>query len=450
VAANRLRTVEVDGLLGRVLLGKYRVDAILGHGGVGVVAACTHLALNERVAIKMLRENALDSEDSVERFMREAQAAAKLRSEYVARVTDVGKLETDVPYMVMELLDGQDLGKLIQLHGSLPAPSVVDLAIQTADALAEAHSHGIVHRDIKPSNLFVVAGDDGWTIKVLDFGISKSPAASEMRLMQTQSLLGTPAYMSPEQMRSARLVDARTDIWSLGIVMYEALEGRLPFPADSFSEMCLKVCSDPQPPMSRTPPKLAHVVEKCLAKEPDERYQSMAQLARDLVRFATDPARAAMIVERADRVTRRSMSMLAIPAPVPASRPRKKWPFVAAPLLAVAIGTTLGLWVGGRGDDAAAAADVPAAVAPAPSAAPPPPPPEPTKAAAASIDTGGSDRTPDPPEINIPDPPADPPAADPAKPARPRVPFKRPVIRKQQPPVKKTTPCKADNSMYGC
>jgi serine/threonine protein kinase len=227
--------------IGQVYLGKYRVDAILGHGGMGVVAKCTHLGLNDPVALKMLRQDVLLDRDATERFMREAQAASKLRSEHVARVVDVGTFhDTGVPYMVMEFLDGHDLGELLDQRGSIPAPWASMLILQAAEALAEAHAIGIVHRDVKPSNLFVTWRPDGTAIiKVLDFGISKSPHGTDMKLTQTQSLLGTPAYMSPEQMRSARLVDQRTDIWSLGIVFYELLEGHRPFEAESFSEMCV-------------------------------------------------------------------------------------------------------------------------------------------------------------------------------------------------------------------
>ena len=161
--------------------------------------------------------------------------------------------------------------------------------LQTAEALAEAHSLGIVHRDVKPTNLFVTWRPDGSAlIKVLDFGISKSPMGTDMQLTQTQSLLGTPAYMSPEQMRSARLVDSRSDIWSLGTVFYEALEGRRPFEAESFSEMCVKVAVDPPAPMVNTPPGLQQVILRCLAKSPEQRYATMAEFARDLIPFAQD------------------------------------------------------------------------------------------------------------------------------------------------------------------
>ena len=271
---------------------------------MGVVAKCTHLGLNELVALKMLRQDVLLDRDATERFMREAQAASKLRSEHVARVVDVGTFhDSGVPYMVMEFLDGYDLGELLEQRGTIPAPWASMLMLQAAEALAEAHSLSIVHRDVKPSNLFVTWRPDGTAIiKVLDFGISKAPMGTDMQLTQTQSLLGTPAYMSPEQMRSARLVDARTDIWSLGTVLYELLEGHRPFEADSFSEMCVKVAVDQPEPMVKTSPALQQVVLRCLAKSPDQRYSSMAELGRDLIPFAQDGHGATLLVERMQRV----------------------------------------------------------------------------------------------------------------------------------------------------
>jgi serine/threonine-protein kinase len=293
--------------IGQTFLGKYRVEEILGQGGMGIVARCTHLALNEQVAVKMLRSDVLTDDDAVQRFMREAQAAVKLRSEYVARVSDVGTFENGVPYMVMEFLDGQDLGVLIDQQGHVAVQWAVDLMLQTCEALSEAHSINIVHRDIKPSNLFVTWRPDGTSlIKVLDFGISKSPMGTDMQLTQTQSLLGTPAYMSPEQMRSARLVDQRTDIWSLGTVMYELLEGHRPFDAESFSEMCVKVAVDAPLPMVHTPPALQQVVLRCLAKSPEQRYANMAELGRELVPFARDPHAAQNMVERMFRLVGRA------------------------------------------------------------------------------------------------------------------------------------------------
>ncbi|HEX5064089.1 MAG TPA: serine/threonine-protein kinase [Kofleriaceae bacterium] len=305
--AQTVKPADAGVSIGQVFQGKYRVDSIVGHGGMGVVAECTHLALNERVAIKMLRQDVLLDQDAVSRFIREAQAAVKLKSEYVARVSDVGTFENGVPYMVMEFLEGHDLGELLKQRGVLPVQWAVELMLQTAEALAEAHSLNIVHRDVKPTNLFVTWRPDGSAlIKVLDFGISKSPLGTDMQLTQTQSLLGTPAYMSPEQMRSARLVDTRTDIWSLGTVFYEILEGRRPFEAESFSEMCVKVAVDPPAPMINTPPGLQQVILRCLAKSPEQRYANMAELGRDLVPYSPDPHGAQMLVDRMARMLRRS------------------------------------------------------------------------------------------------------------------------------------------------
>jgi serine/threonine-protein kinase len=301
------RSIDAGIGLGEIFLEKYRIDAILGQGGMGIVAMCTHLALNECVAIKMLRRDVLDDVEAVERFMREAQAASKLKSEYVARVTDVGRSSANVPYMVMEYLEGHDLGQLLEERGSIALPWAVELTLQACEALAEAHSIGIVHRDVKPSNLFVTWRPDGSAlIKVLDFGISKSPIVNAMQLTQTQSLLGTPAYMSPEQMRSAHKVDTRTDIWSLGTVLYELLEGRRPFEAESFSEMCVKVAVDPPDEMTNTPLPMQQIVLRCLAKAPEQRYSSMAELASQLVPFSQDPHQAQVLVERMSRMLRRS------------------------------------------------------------------------------------------------------------------------------------------------
>jgi serine/threonine-protein kinase len=302
-----VKPIETGITIGQVFLGKYRVDAILGHGGMGVVAQCTHLQLQDRVAIKMLRPDVLGDDDAVARFTREAQAAAKLKSEYVAKVTDVGAFENGVPYMVMEYLDGQDLGNLLDERRTLPVPWATDLILQACEALSEAHAWGIVHRDVKPTNLFVTWRPDGSAlVKVLDFGISKMAMGVDMHLTQTQSLLGTPAYMSPEQMRSARLVDARSDVWSLGTVLYEAIEGRRPFEAESFSEMVVKVSVDPPIPMRNAPPALQAVIWRCLAKAPEQRYPNMAEVGRDLLPFSQDQHGGRIIVDRMERMVRRS------------------------------------------------------------------------------------------------------------------------------------------------
>ncbi len=287
---------------GTVLFGKYQVESLLGRGGMGLVYCARHLALDELVAIKVLRRDVALDEETVTRFVREAQSVAKLKSEHVARVTDVGTFEDGLPYMVMEFLQGADLGQMIEGNGAMPVSYSVDLLLQACDALAEAHSLGIVHRDIKPTNLFVSQRPDQSTIvKVLDFGISKSAGGTDLSLTQTSSMLGTPAYMSPEQMRSARTVDVRSDLWSLGTVLYELVEGRRPFAAESFSEMCVMVAIDPPIPMVRGP-SLEPLLHKCLAKNPDDRYANVAELTLDLAMFAGNPDAAHQYVTRAHRV----------------------------------------------------------------------------------------------------------------------------------------------------
>jgi len=288
---------------GSVIAGKYRVESTLGFGGMGIVLAAHHLQLDEPVAIKILRDDVRLEPEHVERFIREAQAAVRLKSENVARIDDVGMLPDGKPYMVMELLEGLDLGRLLQDAGHIAPQLAVDFVLQVCDALAEAHALGIVHRDIKPTNLFVTSRRDGTPlIKVLDFGISKAAAsASDLSLTQTSSMLGTPAYMSPEQMRNARTADARSDIWSLGTVLYELVEGTTPFIADSFAELCIAVATE-NPQDMKNAPELQPVLARSLTKTPDDRYPSIAELADDLAPFSSDPQRANRQVNRIFRL----------------------------------------------------------------------------------------------------------------------------------------------------
>ncbi|HEV7558639.1 MAG TPA: serine/threonine-protein kinase, partial [Kofleriaceae bacterium] len=224
--------------IGSVFAGKYRVERILGQGGMGVVVQATHLQLNQPVAIKFLLPEVMRNEQVVQRFLREAQAAVRLRSEHVARVLDVGALDNGAPYMVLEYLDGMDLSALARHQ--LTIGQIVDLMLQACEGLAEAHAMGIVHRDIKPANFFITRGTDGvQLLKVLDFGISKAmqDPSTDNNLTATSMVMGTPAYMSPEQIKSARSVDLRSDIWSLGVVLYELFQGVQPFQADTFGLM---------------------------------------------------------------------------------------------------------------------------------------------------------------------------------------------------------------------
>ena len=210
---------------GDVLAGKYRVEKVLGFGGMGVVVSAFRGDLEQRVAVKFLSEAAAERTDAAERFRREARAAAKIRSEHVARVLDVGTLDTGLPYMVMEFLEGNDISDELNQHPhGLPMVEAVDFMLQAIEALAEAHAAGVVHRDLKPGNIFLARRADGSRrVKVLDFGISKAlsgTSVEELSLTKTAALIGSPLYMAPEQMRSAKDVDTRADIWSLGAMLY--------------------------------------------------------------------------------------------------------------------------------------------------------------------------------------------------------------------------------------
>jgi tRNA A-37 threonylcarbamoyl transferase component Bud32 len=293
---------------GQILAGKFRIERVLGQGGMGVVVAATHIQLDERVALKFLLPEALSNPEAVARFAREARAAVKIKSEHVARVSDVGTLESGSPYMVMEYLEGRDLADWVRHSGAMRIPDAVEFVLQACEAIAEAHALGIVHRDLKPANLFVTQRVDGSPcIKVLDFGISKltSPGSnSDMGMTRTTAVMGSPLYMSPEQMSSTRNVDARTDIWALGIILYEVLTGRVPFEAETMPQLCGMILQDPPRPLRAlrqdVPEALEWVVLRCLEKNRDARFANVAQLAAALAPFG--PAGARRSAERIARV----------------------------------------------------------------------------------------------------------------------------------------------------
>jgi serine/threonine-protein kinase len=278
--------------IGDIIAEKYRIEAVLGAGGMGVVFAARHIALNGQFALKFLSSQALSNAHAVGRFYREAQAAVKLRSEHAVRVFDVGTHESGLPYMVMEYLEGGDLGRLLQTRVALSVAESIDYVVQTCAAIADAHNAGIIHRDIKPSNLFCVTRQDkSLMIKVLDFGISKVADAlvGEQGITATGNFLGSPSYMSPEQMRAPDRVDHRSDIWSLGVVLYECLTGKLPFPASTLPEICLRVAQDPPiaPSSYRAdlPAGLEAVILRCLEKDREARFPSASALAEALSSF---------------------------------------------------------------------------------------------------------------------------------------------------------------------
>ncbi len=286
---------------GDVLAGKYRVERVLGSGGMGVVVAAHHLQLDERVALKFLLPVALGNPDSVARFVREAQAAVKIKSEHVVRVTDIGELENGAPYIVMEYLEGSDLAHWLMERGPTPVEQAVDFVLQTCEAIALAHTLGIVHRDLKPSNLFCCVRPDGrLSVKVLDFGISKitRPGAHGHGVTSTTEIVGSPAYMSPEQFQSSKGVDSRTDIWSIGVILFELLTGSLPFLAETITELIVRIAMDPAPPVRSlrpdVPAGLEQAVARCLHKDREQRFPSVSALARALGDFGSRKGRASV------------------------------------------------------------------------------------------------------------------------------------------------------------
>ena len=410
-------------MVGAVLANRYRVERVLGQGGMGVVVKAMHLQLRQPVAMKFLLPEVLGNPQIVQRFLREAQAAVRLKSEHVARVIDVGSLESGAPYMVLEYLDGSDLSNFSR--GQLSIGGIVDLLLQACEALAEAHSLGIVHRDVKPANFFITRGADGAPmLKVLDFGISKTPVTDGGNLTATHGVMGTPAYMSPEQMRSSRDVDHRSDIWAMGVVLYELFQGAPPFASDTFSSMVIKVVTEPLAPMTISlPGDLAAVAYRCLEKNPALRFQNVAELARALAPYAQTETQASISVQRTRSIVGLEVHRSA-PEPRPAWRATppstlsgaagaettpptsgRRWPLLTGlGVLAGAVVLTVAILSAGRSGDGAkldgrtpaARADIavpplPVAVTPAaaPSAAPPPavapsaaPPPAATPSAA--------------------------------------------------------------------
>ncbi|MCE7892228.1 MAG: serine/threonine protein kinase, partial [Sorangiineae bacterium PRO1] len=295
---------------GTVLAGKYSVERVLGEGGMGVVVAATHLELGERVAVKFLHPDAVENEEVAQRFVREARAAVKIKSEHVARIIDVGRMDNGSPYMVMEYLAGHDLSE--EKHAAeLGIEDAIDYVIQACDAMAEAHAAGIVHRDLKPANLFLTERADGMgLVKVLDFGISKmtQPDPASLSLTKTATAMGSPLYMSPEQMRSAKTVDHRTDIWSLGVILFELLAKTTPFTGTSLPELCAAILADSPRNLRELRPEVSEelekVVLKCLERDPARRYQNVAELASALGQFA--PRRSRPLIERIGKVLSRA------------------------------------------------------------------------------------------------------------------------------------------------
>jgi eukaryotic-like serine/threonine-protein kinase len=275
---------------GEILAEKYRAERVLGAGGMGVVVRVKHIESSQIFALKFLRPSVARDPSATARFLREAEAAGRIQNPHVVQISDVGTLATGVPYLVMEYLEGITLETRLKDGPALDVATACDFALQACEGLAAAHATGIIHRDIKPANLTLCPREEqSDLVKILDFGVSKIVDENQ-GLTRTQTALGSPLYMSPEQMRSARSADARADQWSLGAVIYRMLTGKLPFSAPSLPRLCVLVMEGSFAPMKTLcpdlPDPLVAAVERCLKVDPGERHADVAALAQALAPFA--------------------------------------------------------------------------------------------------------------------------------------------------------------------
>ncbi len=270
--------------IGTILDDKYRIVRELGTGGMGAVYEGENVRIRRRVAIKLLHASVSSQAEAVMRFEREAQAAAQIGSDHICEVLDLGLLPDGTRYMVMEYLEGETLGARIKRSGRMGPLMTIPIMTQVLDALGAAHASGIIHRDLKPDNIFILPVKNGVAdfIKILDFGVSKfAQNSDEMSMTRAGAVVGTPYYMSPEQARGTSAVDARSDIYALGVLLYQASTGQVPFQAQTFNELLFKIVLEPAPPPQQYAPDLdpefSAIIQKAMAREPPQRYQSCAE-----------------------------------------------------------------------------------------------------------------------------------------------------------------------------
>ena len=369
---------DADTLQEGATLGRYEIRRLIGRGGMGCVYEAVHRDLKKRVAIKTLMPSLSANQEARVRFLREGEAASRIRHPNVVDVTDVGA-EGNTSYLVMEYLDGEDLAAMLARSGPLPVPMIADLVLQALEAIGEAHALGIVHRDLKPANLYVTRRrDQSPCVKVLDFGIAKATTGVDASLTQTSMIMGSPGYMPPEQLRSTRDAEPRSDIWALGVVMYELAAGQRPFAGETITEIALKAALEPPAPLVNVPASFAAVVYRCLEKDPARRFQHVDELAAALAPFASRSAGASMptIV---GATTPRSVAA-AVPTTLGAvasqveRAPRARSRLViVGPIVALLGAVAIVLALAVRSGDQRSAGEP--AAAPAPAAAPPAAPP---------------------------------------------------------------------------
>lgn len=266
---------------GTVIGGKYRIERALARGGMGSVWVARHVQLGSEVALKFLDPSLAASAAHRTRFEREARAAANLKSPHVVHVSDYG-FEGAAPYLVMELLEGEDVGQRLQRVGRMTIPDTARVLVQVGKALRKAHEAGIAHRDLKPANLFIARVDDEEVVKVLDFGIAKESGAALGDATKTGEVMGSPHYMSPEQVRAEKDLDYRTDLWALGVIVYRMLVGELPFPGDQLGPVLAKILTAPIPVPTQAapdlPPTIDGFVARALARDKAQRFQSIGEM----------------------------------------------------------------------------------------------------------------------------------------------------------------------------
>jgi serine/threonine protein kinase len=286
-----LSAAAVEREIGSVVAGKYRLLRILGRGGMGVVYEAEHAMTRRRVAVKVLHAHHRQTGDAAKRFINEAQAAGRIQHPNVVEVLDAGEDDDKSLYLVLELLQGHDLATLLMRQRRIDVADTITIIAQVLQALAVAHARGIIHRDIKPENIFLTRSVTGEQhVKILDFGISKAIHPGDgpaLNVTQTNTTVGTPHYMSPEQARGERNLDARADLWAVGVVMYECLAGRVPFDGDSYNDQIVKVITEPHPPLSQfdVPMELSCIVDRALAKDRTRRYANASEMLAELRQF---------------------------------------------------------------------------------------------------------------------------------------------------------------------